>query len=603
MRWRRRDGARDDKKVMEKRALIAIALSVAVLLAWQVLFSPTPAPPPEPRRPAESTPTPPAVPPAGETAPSRPASVPRGSPTAAGAAEVVTPLYRASFAADGSVTAWTIDYRGAKRLVVGGALRPLAVAVQRAGQAPEVVVLRPDAHRLEVGAGQPAARLSFTGTTIDGLRIRRTLEFRGDSYRIGATLQVEGARGTEPLDVVMYWTTPVAEPGAAANQPWHTFGEDPSGQHLLGRILVDRLGEHPQWFDAPTPALKDPQEPPAGPGLKEPHLVPDDVVVGEHRWAALEDDYFIAGLIGRPGIALSRGRARDVAQVGLVFRGIQVAPGQTWEGGGDLYVGPKEWDRLKSLGVGLEAAQARNYGYLFWFVSWGPPPVPFPFMPMWWFCVLLLWLMNFFGTWLPGQNYGVAIILLTVLVKVLFYPLSLKSMRSMKAMQALQPQVNALRSKYRSDPQRIQREQMELFRKHGVNPMGGCLPMVVQIPIFYALYLTLQYSVELQGAPFVLWINDLSKKDPYYVLPILMGISMLIQQKMTPTVGDPRQAQIMLIMPVVFTFMFLEFPTGLVLYWLVNNCLTIAQQYLIDRSVAKGKGSGPAAVEREARRA
>jgi YidC/Oxa1 family membrane protein insertase len=208
---------------------------------------------------------------------------------------------------------------------------------------------------------------------------------------------------------------------------------------------------------------------------------------------------------------------------------------------------------------------------------------------MWWFCVPLLWLMNFFGTWLPGQNYGVAIILLTVLVKLVFYPLSLKSMRSMKAMQALQPQLNALRSKYRSDPQRFQREQMEIFRKYGVNPMGGCLPMVVQIPIFYALYLTLQYSVELQGAPFMLWIDDLSKKDPWYVLPILMGISMLVQQKMTPTVGDPRQAQIMLIMPVVFTFMFLEFPTGLVLYWLVNNVLSIGQQYLIDRSAA---GSG-----------
>ena len=244
--------------------------------------------------------------------------------------------------------------------------------------------------------------------------------------------------------------------------------------------------------------------------------------------------------------------------------------------------------------MGLEAAQARNYGQFMWVL-----------FPMWWFCVPLLWLMNFFGTWLPGQNYGVAIILLTVLVKVVFYPLSLKSMRSMKAMQGLQPQLNALRSKYKSDPQRFQREQMEMFRKHGVNPMGGCLPMVVQIPIFYALYLTLQYSVELQGAPFLLWISDLSKKDPYYVLPILMGISMLVQQKMTPTVGDPRQAQIMLIMPVVFTFMFLEFPTGLVLYWLVNNVLSIAQQSLIDRA-ARGR-EAPRAVEakggREARRA
>jgi YidC/Oxa1 family membrane protein insertase len=239
--------------------------------------------------------------------------------------------------------------------------------------------------------------------------------------------------------------------------------------------------------------------------------------------------------------------------------------------------------------VGLEAVQARNYGYFLWFSSWGAPPLPVPWVPMSWFCIPLLWLLNFFGSQLPGANYGVAIILLTVLVKLVFYPLSLKSMRSMKQMQALQPQLNALRAKLKPDPQRFQREQMELFRKHKVNPVGGCLPMVVQIPIFYALYLTLQYSVELQGAPFVLWISDLSKKDPYYVLPILMGISMLIQQRMTPTVGDPRQAQIMLIMPVIFTFMFLEFPTGLVLYWLVNNLLSIAQQYAIDRKMALGK--------------
>jgi YidC/Oxa1 family membrane protein insertase len=333
--------------------------------------------------------------------------------------------------------------------------------------------------------------------------------------------------------------------------------------------------------------LKDSKEAPAGPELKDLALVPDVVVPGEARWAALEDDYFIAALIPRGGAALSRGRGREVAEVGVAFREVRLGPGQTWHGTAELYVGPKEWERLRALDVGLEAAQARNYGHFMWVL-----------FPMWWFCVPLLWLMNFFGTWLPGQNYGVAIILLTVLVKLAFYPLSLKSMRSMKQMQGLQPQLNALRAKHRSDPQRFQREQMDLFRKHRVNPMGGCLPMVVQIPIFYALYLTLQYSVELQGAPFILWITDLSKKDPYYVLPILMGISMLVQQKMTPTVGDPRQAQIMLIMPVIFTFMFLEFPTGLVLYWLVNNVLTIAQQYLIDRSAVPAK-----VVEREAHRA
>ena len=572
---------------MEKRALLAIALSVAVLLAWQIWIGGPGAPPPETTRKVEPA-TPTGEAPTGGGGTPRPASVPRADPTAAAVAEIVTPLYHGSFAADGSVTAWTIDFRGPKHVVVGGALRPLAVAVQRPGQAAELVLLRPESPRVEVGGGQPTGRLTFTGVTIDGLRVRRTLEFLADSYVMKATLQVEGATGSVgPVDLLMYWTTPVAQPGVTPEQPWLTFGEGTDGRHLLGRILVDRPGADPEAHEAPPPALRDPKDAARGPELKDPQLVPDVVADDVARWAALENDFFIAALLRRPGDAVSRGRAADVAQVGLVFRGIDVKPGRTWEGGGDLYVGPKEWNRLRAMNVGLEAAQARNYGNFLWVL-----------FPMWWFTVPLLWLMNFFGTWLPGQNYGVAIILLTVLVKVVFYPLSLKSMRSMKAMQSLQPQLTALRNKYKSDPQRFQREQMELFRKHAVNPMGGCLPMVVQIPIFYALYLTLQYSVELQGAPFMLWINDLSKKDPYYVLPILMGVSMLVQQKMTPTVGDPRQAQIMLIMPVVFTFMFLEFPTGLVLYWLVNNCLSILQQYLIDRSAAPRK-----AVEREARRA
>jgi YidC/Oxa1 family membrane protein insertase len=571
---------------MEKRALLAIALSVGILLAWQVWFGASPPPPEAPHQAPAPAPAPAAP---GADPGARPASVPRASATAATASEVVTPLYHGSFATDGSVTDWTIDYRGPKRIVVGGALRPLAVAIQRVGQAPEIVVLRPESPRTEVSGSQPVGRLTFSGVTIDGLRVRRILEFRADSYVIKATLQVEGGTpNAGPVDVLMYWTTPVAQPGATPEQPWLTFGEGPDRRHLLGRILVDRPGVDPEVHEAPAAALKDPKESPQGPELKDPAIVPDAFADPVARWAALENDFFIAALLRRPGDTTTRGRAADVAQVGLVFRGIEVAAGRAWEGGGELYVGPKEWDRLRALGVGLEAAQARNYGYFLWYL-----------FPMWWFCVPLLWLMNFFGTWLPGQNYGVAIILLTVLVKLVFYPLSLKSMRSMKAMQALQPQLNALRSKYKSDPQRFQREQMELFRKHGVNPVGGCLPMVVQIPIFYALYLTLQYSVELQGAPFMLWIDDLSRKDPWYVLPILMGISMLVQQKMTPTVGDPRQAQIMLIMPVIFTFMFLEFPTGLVLYWLVNNVLSIGQQYLIDRSAAAPTNGGRPASKGE----
>ena len=162
----------------------------------------------------------------------------------------------------------------------------------------------------------------------------------------------------------------------------------------------------------------------------------------------------------------------------------------------------------------------------------------------------------------------------------------------MKAMQALQPQINALRSKHKSDPQRLQRETMELYRAHKVNPLGGCLPMIVQIPIFYALYVALSVSVDMQNAPFIcfgrifgidLWICDLARHDPTYILPMLMGVSMFVQQKMTPVMGDPRQAKMMLFMPVIFTFMFLNLPSGLVLYWTLSNVLQIAQQNYMER--------------------
>ena len=244
-----------------------------------------------------------------------------------------------------------------------------------------------------------------------------------------------------------------------------------------------------------------------------------------------------------------------------------------------MYAGPKEYERLHALG--LEKA-----------ISFGGFPIPRQYggLPMEWLGVPILLLLQW--VYRGVSNYGVAIILLTVVSKVLFYPLTVRSMRSMKAMQQLSPQINALRSKYKSDPQRLQRETMELYRQYKVNPMGGCLPMIAQVPIFYALYLALSVSVELQSAPFLcvgrlfgvdLWICDLASHDPTYVLPIMMGITMFIQQNMTPAAGDPRQAKMMLVMPFVFTFMFLNLPSGLVLYWTVSNVLQIAQQWYMDR--------------------
>ena len=183
-------------------------------------------------------------------------------------------------------------------------------------------------------------------------------------------------------------------------------------------------------------------------------------------------------------------------------------------------------------------------------------------------------------------NYGIAIIVLTAIAKIVFIPLTYKSFKSMKDMQKLQPEMQKLQKKYKDDRAALNKAVMELYKTHKVNPLGGCFPMLLQLPVFIGLYNLLASAIELRQAPLFLWIKDLSLKDPYYVMPIIMGISMLIQQKMTPSTVDPTQAKIMLIMPVMFTFFFLNFPAGLVLYWLVNNLLTIGQQVVTNKYFA-----------------
>ena len=191
--------------------------------------------------------------------------------------------------------------------------------------------------------------------------------------------------------------------------------------------------------------------------------------------------------------------------------------------------------------------------------------------------------LKFFNSFVG--NYGWSIIILTVLIKILFWPLTQKSYTSMKAMQKVQPEMAKIRVKYKNDKARLNKEVMDLYRKYKVNPLGGCLPMVIQIPVFFALYKVLLEDIGLRHAPFMFWLQDLSAKDPYYITPVVMGITMFVQQKLTPTTLDSAQAKILQYMPLIFTFMFLNFPSGLVIYWLVNNLLTILQQYLINRTV------------------
>lgn len=240
---------------------------------------------------------------------------------------------------------------------------------------------------------------------------------------------------------------------------------------------------------------------------------------------------------------------------------------------GKLFFGPKQTDVLKSLNV--NAQKIIDFG---WFDIIAKP---------------LVWALNMMNK--VTRNYGIDIIILTIIIKIIFYPLTVKSSKSMKKMQKLQPKILKLKEKYKDDKAKLNQEMMEIYKREGVNPMGGCLPMIIQIPVFFALYKALSGAIELRHAHFLWWMNDLSAPEdlftfhvagfalPIRILPLIMGITQVIQQKMTPTTADPMQEKMMLLMPIVFTFLFWGFPSGLVLYWLVNNVISIAQQYYINK--------------------
>ncbi len=547
---------------MEKRAIIAALLMAGLLIVYQTLFvhSPeAPAPPPPPQKaeaPAPKAPeglAPSAGVPAAVAAPLPVAAVPDRT------ARVTGPLYHGAVASrGGDLSDWDLLYRGAKPMIVPGHLGPRGLVVERAGQPARVVDFTVSPEVLELGRGSTSGEMTLVGEDGFGLRITQTLRFRSDGYDIDREIRVENRnRAPQTAEIVLAWATPLVWP--------KDITEKFQGQHPT-RVVRAING-----------------------GATHEDLAKTTELVSDSKWIGLESEWYLAVLVPRsPGFRVAEGKTNNTAQVSVRAVLPTLGPGQAWQGRVMTYVGPKEYERLKALGDGLE--KSIYFGGF-------PAPQAYGGLPMEWVAVPILWLLKWFYRY--THNYGVAIILLTILTKVFFFPLTLKSMRSMKAMQALQPQINALRSKYKSDPQRVQRETMELYREHRVNPLGGCLPMVVQIPVFYALYVALSVAVEMQNAPFVcfgrffgvdLWICDLAAHDPTYVLPILMGASMLIQQKMTPTMGDPRQAKMMLLMPVVFTFMFLNLPSGLVLYWTLSNVLQIAQQLYMERGVTPALG-------------
>jgi YidC/Oxa1 family membrane protein insertase len=550
---------------MERNAILATALVILILVGYQWYLSRFEPPPQEPVQPAPTgtASSPAAAPPAATPAPAPPkrASKPKGyTPTAQlrlAAREVIveTPLMRVALSTAGArVTSWQLKhYR-----VDNGAPVEL-VAVRDPGEAPGPLagwadgeqaqaVYQVDRDRLDLTGRDETGAVTFTQVATSGIEIQKRLTFHADRYQAEVALTVRNLAATE-----------------VAVEPRLVWGPG----------LRNSLDKKNSTLQAPTLWLD-------GKRVQEDlaKVNGQKALPGDLSWAALQDTYFAAALLpGDKGLyAFVMKAAGDQPVVGVAAAKQVLPPDGRTSVSARLFAGPKDLDILKGAGQNLD-----NLVDLGWF--------DFLVRPALW---LLKFLYRFTG------NYGIAIILITVLQKIAFHPLTHKSLKSMQAMQAIQPKIQALQERYKNNPQKKQEETMSLYKKHGVNPMGGCLPMLVQIPIFIALYNALSSSVEMWQARF-LWIRDLTQPDSLFsvavwggydfhanILALLMGVSMWVQQKMSPPAGDPRQAQMMLwMMPILFTFMFWSFPSGLVLYWLVNNILQVGQQWLITRTPAR----------------
>ncbi len=412
------------------------------------------------------------------------------------------------------------------------------------------VLYASDKENLKLSGDAGKGELRMTAQAGNGLQIERVYSFTNNSYLIGLSIKVKNTssalvQGLPQLHLL--------------NK--HFLGADsPAQSFMFAGPAVYLNGE---LQEVPAKDFKD------GPKTLQ----------GIIDWAGYEGNYFLCGLlpIEGSGVSFTMQGNDDLTKMQLSGTQDTLQPGTEKEYKYNVFYGPKKLTLLKELGSNLD--KSINFG---WFDIIAKPT---------------LWLLNWFYTYL--HNYGVAIILVTVLFKAVFWPISQKGMKSMKNMQKLQPKMVKIKEKYKSDPTKMNQEVMNLYKTYKVNPLGGCLPMVLQIPVFFALYKVLLMGIELRHAPFMLWITDLSAPDrlwlgfdiPYLgglpVLTLLMGASMFFQQKLSPTTADPTQAKIMMFLPVIFTFMFLNFASGLVLYWFVNNLLSILQQVLINRDSKK----------------
>jgi len=543
---------------MEKRAFIAVGLSIAIFYIFSMLFGPEKKPV-EPSglqkasvatAPADKTVPPPAF-------PNPPVATAQSLPTTVSQKEIRidTDLYSAVFSSrGGSLKSLTLkNYReenspSAKLVILGNDADPNlpSYTTRTTGIAfPDGAVFMTDADSITLNKGE-SKQLTFNYISGQGFTIRKIYTFTAGSYGIKLETVVFNNSASPLTGAIQYVMTYPAEPKVKDNR-FDTAGAYLFSDNSLQSDKIKDVTSASKRYDKSI------------------------------QWAGFADKYFLNSILSDNNSIASVELKKNAAGF---FESIvsapqfTVNPGQSTTVTHRLFVGPKDIDTLKAQGNSLE--QSLDLG---WFTVIAKP---------------LLYSLKFFYRYVG--NYGFAIIIITIILKALFFPLTHKSYKSMKGMQKIQPEMTKLREKYKDDRDSMNKAVMELYREHKVNPMGGCLPMVVQIPVFFALYKSLMFSIELRHAPFVLWITDLAGPDnlfsellhlPFVIgpLPLLMGASMFIQQKMTPSQMDPLQQKMMLALPVVFTFMFLSFPSGLVLYWLVNNILTIGQQMYINKTV------------------
>ena len=552
-----------------QRLILFFVFSFSLFLlfdAWQRDQNPQPvatktAPGTPAQRASDLPPTPSAqlVPPPAPTVPGTP-SAPDASLAASPAISVETDVFKAEISG------------------VGGDLRRLELKQHRAVEDTKqnfiLLQQRPDhvyiaqsgligadlpTHRTPYTSSQSAYKLADGAKTLEvrleapavkGIKVTKVYRFERGSYLVDVSFEIanQGAETVQPYGYFQLLRDDQAPVGDSAMLPTYTgvgvYTDKSKFQKVDFSDIADNKTSYPK--------------------------------TSQDGWIAVLQHYFLSAWLpknGTPREFYTR-RVDGLYAAGVIVPAASIPPGATSTLSVPLYVGPQEPDKLAALAPGLDLSI--DYGWLTIIA-----------VPLFW---LLSWLHEWVGNW------GVAIILLTVIIKLIFYPLSEASYRSMAKMRVLAPKMQRLKTQYGDDRQRMQQAMMELYKTEKINPLGGCLPIVVQIPVFIALYWVLLASVELRHAPFMLWIDDLSRPDtlfgvwfgmPVGLLPILMGATMIIQTRLNPVPPDPIQAKVMKIMPIAFSIFFFFFPAGLVLYWLVNNILSIAQQWHINRKLER----------------